>query len=154
MGNAILLYRFKKEKLMKNLKLSLALASVILLAGCGAKSPTKLQESKNLGINNAILEEKYSFIPKDEFLAHTNFVYELEVIPSGEYLIANELMVKTFLLAHNASKIIILGDKNKIKAYESYFSENGVRADMYLQPLDDYKNNGVKILFFNKKEKK
>ncbi|ARE81482.1 MULTISPECIES: cag pathogenicity island Cag12 family protein [Campylobacter] len=136
---------------MKNIKLSLALASVILLAGCGAKSPAKLQNSKNLGINNALLEQKYSFIPKDEFLSHTNFVYELELIPSGEYLIANELMVKTFLLAHNASKIIIVGDEDKIKAYKNYFLENGVRADMYLQPLDDYQNDSVKLLFFNKK---
>lgn len=137
---------------MKNLKLTLALASAILLVGCGAKNPPKLQEGKNLGINNALLEQRYSFVPKDEFLSNVNFVYELEAIPSGEYLIANELMVKTFLLAHNASKIIIIGDKNKIKAYKNYFLENGVKAEMYLQPLENSENHFVKLLFFNKKE--
>ncbi|WP_270985554.1 cag pathogenicity island Cag12 family protein [Campylobacter helveticus] len=137
---------------MKNLKLTLALASAVLLVGCGAKNPPKLQEGKNLGINNALLEQRYSFVPKDEFLSNVNFVYELEAIPSGEYLIANELMVKTFLLAHNASKIIIIGDKDKIKAYESYFLENGVKAEMYSQPLENSQNHFVKLLFFNKKE--
>jgi len=137
---------------MKILNISLALASVALFVGCGAKNPPKLQNNKNLGINNSLLEQKYSFVPKDEFLSNENFVYELEAIPSGEYLIANELMVKTFLLAHNASKIIIIGDKNKIKQYKDYFLQNGVMADMYLQPLEDSENQFIKLLFFNKKE--
>lgn len=137
---------------MKILNISLALASVAFFVGCGAKNPPKLQNNKNLGINNSLLEQKYSFVPKDEFLSNANFVYELEAIPSGEYLITNELMVKTFLLAHNASKIIIIGDKNRIEQYKDYFLQNGVMADMYLQPLDDSENQFVKLLFFNKKE--
>lgn len=75
-------------------------------------------------------------------------------IPSGKYLLANELMVKTFLLAHNAQKIIIIGNKDKVKAYKNYFLENGVRAKMYLQPLENSQNQFVKLLFFNKKEQK
>ena len=139
---------------MKKVLTSLALAGAlgITLVGCGAKNPPKLQNNKNLGINNSLLEQKYSFVPKDEFLSNENSVYELEAIPSGEYLIANELMVKTFLLAHNASKIIIIGDKNRIEQYKDYFLQNGVMADMYLQPLEDSENQFVKLLFFNKKE--
>lgn len=137
---------------MKIFTLVSALVGAFLLIGCSAKSPPALQDSKSLGINNALLEQKYSFVPKDEFLANMNFAYEINAIPNGEYLITNEQMVKIFLLAHNAQKVIIIGDKQKIKAYGDYLAINGVKAEnMYLQPLENTENDLVKLLFFNKK---
>lgn len=123
------------------------------ILGC-AKSPTKLQESGKLSINNSILEERYSFVPKDDFLKNTDWAYQIEAIPSGKYLLSNEQMVKTFLLAHNATKIVIVGNKNKIEQYKSYLRENGVSAEINLQPVETGDKEFVNLLFFNKKDKK
>lgn len=126
------------------------LVAFILILGC-AKTPKQLQLNGKLSINNSILNERYSFVPKDEFLKNTNWAYQIEAIPSGKYLLSNEQMVKTFLLAHNSKKIIIVGDKNEIKKYEEYLRENGVAAEIYLQPIDKDKEF-VKLLFFNRKD--
>lgn len=134
---------------MKKSYLTILVAFVLIL-GC-AQSPARLQGNGKLSINNSILDERYSFVPKDEFLKNTNWAYQIEAIPSGKYLLSNEQMVKTFLLAHNSKKIIIVGDKNEIKAYERYLRENGVAAEIYLQPIDKDKEF-VKLLFFNKKD--
>lgn len=139
---------------MKILHISIAMTSLLLFIGCGAKNPTKLQNNKNLGINNSLLEQRYSFIPKDEFLTNTNWAYQIEAIPSGEYLLSNEQMVKTFLLAHNASRIVIIGNENEIEKYKKYFKENGVTAEIYLQPVETNNKEFVNLLFFNKKDKK
>lgn len=134
---------------MKKSYLTILVAFVLIL-GC-AQAPARLQENGKLSINNSILDERYSFVPKDEFLKNTNWAYQIEAIPSGKYLLSNEQMVKTFLLAHNSKKIIIVGDKNEVKAYERYLRENGVAAEIYLQPIDKDKEF-VKLLFFNKKD--
>lgn len=122
-----------------------------LIVGCGAKQPVSLEDVADLGINNQILENRYDFVPKDKFLTNSNWVYSIEAKPEGEYLFSNDQMVKVFLLAHNAKRIVIFGDKNRIKQYEQYFKDNGVKANIRTQPIDlndEYKDY-IKIIFFN-----
>lgn len=127
---------------------------VASFSGCGVKSPAALKESGNkISINNSILNERYSFVPKDDFLRNMDWAYQIEIIPEGRYLISNEQMVKTFLLAHNANKIIIIGNGKIIEEYKEYFEENGVTAEINLQPVENEKEF-VNLLFFNTKDKK
>ena len=122
----------------------------ILLNGCGSK-PVSLENVADLGINNQILETRYSFVPQDSFLANSNWVYSIEAKPQGEYLFANDQMVKVFLLAHNTKRIVIFGNERKIEAYKTYFENNGVKANIRTQPIDlpkEYENY-IKIIFFN-----
>ncbi|OCR84587.1 cag pathogenicity island Cag12 family protein, partial [Campylobacter fetus] len=57
------------------------------------------------------------------------------------------------LVAHNAAKIIIIGQEQLIKDYKIYFKKNGVDAQIDLQPVNIVKGdiNTVNILFFHTK---
>lgn len=135
---------------IKRYGISVALISGILLSGCG-QNPVSLENVADLGINNQILESRYSFVPQDSFLANSNWVYSLEPKPQGNYLFSNDQMVKVFLLAHNTKRILIFGNERKIEDYKRYFEENGVKASIRTQPIDlaeQYKDY-TKIIFIN-----
>lgn len=123
----------------------------VFIAGCGAKKPTQLDNGSALHPNTSVLEQRYNFIPKDPYLSSFNWTYTIIAEKNGEYLLKNEQVMKTFLLAHNATKIIIVGRKDLIKEYEKYFKDNQVDAFIELQditPIErDY--NKVNLLFFN-----
>ena len=139
---------------MKKISLSLAVVASLMAVGCSAPQPKKLDNGTTLSINNLILERQYNFVPKDSFLSTQNWTYHIVVEKNSveDDFIKNELVTKTFLLAHNASKIILIGRKDLIKDYKEYFIKNQVIVPIELQPINPYKedNNKVSILFFNK----
>lgn len=141
---------------MTKKSLSLAIMASILV-GCGAPKPVQLDKNSALTINNSILEKKYSFVPKDPFLNNFNWTYNIVTIKNSkdDDFIRNDMVVKTFLLAHNASKIILVGREDLIKEYKEYFLKNQVEALIELQSIEpiaeDY--NAVNMLFFHSLEK-
>ena len=131
---------------------SLAL-SALTLAGCSMKEPTSFEKGKQVSINNSLLEKQYNFVPKDPYLRSLNFAYEIYVKPIGAYLLPNHLIVKTFLLAHNSSKIVLVGGNDMLlEKYSDYFLKHGVNAEIAIQKIDKPTIDlidGVQILFFN-----
>ncbi|EKT0418656.1 cag pathogenicity island protein [Campylobacter jejuni] len=138
---------------MKKILLSLALIAILTI-GCSAPKAKKLDDGSALYINNSILEKQYNFVPKDPFLSSSNWTYQIIVEKKSveDDFIKNDLITKTFLLAHNASKIILVGREDLIKEYKDYFIKNQVIAPIELQPINPYPENinKVSILFFNK----
>ncbi|EFT8705559.1 cag pathogenicity island protein [Campylobacter lari] len=141
--------------MMKKTLSFLLLASVIFI-GCAssAPKPKKLEGGSKLTLNNSLLEEKYRFVPKDSKLSNMDWIYQIELTKNKEGLLTNEQIVKTFLLAHNAKRIILIGEKNIIQEYEEYFKKNGVEAEMILQPISIIKGdkNTINMLFFHAKD--
>ncbi len=130
-----------------------AIVTMIAMGGC-SKKPVQIEwGAKSQSINNALLEERYSFVPRDKKLKESNWAYEVEARAKGDYLFENNQMVKVFLLAHNADKIIILGEKNLALQYRNYFKANGVIAYIDVQPIDLARGlrDRVKIMFFSSK---
>lgn len=133
-----------------------ALVAAFMFAGCSLKAPEPKDgfKGEKMTINNRLLEKQYHFVPKDVYLENLNYSYELWVKKQGGYMLPNELVVKTFLLAHNSSKIVLLGKEPLLSEYKAYFIQKGVTADIYLQPLDNADpifETEVQMLFFNKR---
>ncbi|HIC3488300.1 TPA: cag pathogenicity island Cag12 family protein [Campylobacter coli] len=138
---------------MKKMSLSLALIAS-LMVGCSAPKAKRLDDGSALSINNSLLEHKYSFVPKDPYLSGFNWTYHIVVEKKtvDDDFIKNDLVTKTFLLAHNSTKIILVGREDLIKQYKHYFEKNQVLAPIELQPVSPVERdfNKVNILFFNK----
>ncbi len=137
----------------RGMKIVAMAVAILAISGC-SKKPVQIEwGSKSQSINNALLEERYSFVPKDKKLKESNWAYEVEAQAKGDYLFENNQMVKVFLLAHNADKIIILGEKNLALQYRNYFKANGVTAYVDVQPIDLARGlrDRVKIMFFSSK---
>lgn len=134
--------------------LSIAIIAIVVvgISGCGAKKPQKLElTTQSVSINNALLDSRHTFVPKDTRLKTSNWAYEIESEIKGDYFFENNAMVKVFLLAHNADRIIILGEGRVARQYRNYFRNNGVEAYIDVQEIDmvpEYKNR-VKIMFFS-----
>lgn len=136
----------------------LSVVAIVIVAvgfsACGAKKPKKLElTTQSVSINNALLDSRHTFVPKDTKLKTSNWAYEIESEIKGDYFFDNNAMVKVFLLAHNADRIIILGEGRVAKQYRNYFRNNGVDAYIDVQEIDmvpEYKNR-VKIMFFSSK---
>lgn len=130
----------------------LAIVVAMLAIGACSKKPVQIEwGASSQSINNSLLEERYSFVPKDKKLKESNWAYEVEAQAKGDYLFENNQMVKVFLLAHNADRIIILGEKNLALQYRNYFKANGVTAYIDVQPVDLARGlrDRVKIMFFS-----
>ncbi|HEH4176822.1 TPA: cag pathogenicity island protein, partial [Campylobacter jejuni] len=112
---------------MKKISLSLALIAILTI-GCSAPKAKKLDDGSALYINNSILEKQYNFVPKDQFLSSSNWTYQIIVEKKSieDDFIKNDLITKAFLLAHNASKIILVGREDLIREYKDYFIKNQV----------------------------
>ncbi|WP_104722736.1 cag pathogenicity island Cag12 family protein [Helicobacter mesocricetorum] len=136
---------------MKTILLSALVA--LLIIGCSAPKPKRLDKGSAISINNALLEQQYNFVPKDSFLSSQNWTYQIVVEKNSteDDFIKNELVTKTFLLAHNATKMILIGREDLIKDYKEYFLNNQVIIPIELQPINPYEEeiNRVSILFFN-----
>lgn len=132
-------------------KILFVVAMSFLIAGCGAKKPKQLDSGSALHPNISVLEQRYNFIPKDPYLSSFNWTYTIIAAKDGEYLLRNDQIMKTFLLAHNATKIIIVGRKDLIKEYEKYLRENQVETFIELQDITPIERdfNKVNLLFFN-----
>lgn len=143
---------------------SLCALAALSLSACGVKKPVSVG-GEQVSINNTLLEERYNFVPKDPYLKEQNYAYSMILTPNHNYLIDNDLVVKTFLLAHSSQKITLIGKEQQIQKYRDYFIENGVSAEIYLQPVEDLRaenesshnllsqklNDSVQVLFFNKR---
>lgn len=132
-------------------KFLFVVAISVFIAGCGAKEPKELDIGSALYPNTSVLEQKYNFIPKDPYLSSFNWTYTIIAEKNGEYFLKNEQVMKTFLLAHNATKIIIVGRKDLIKEYEKYLRDNQVETFIELQDITPIERdfNNVNLLFFN-----
>ena len=142
------------------IKHALALgAATFLFMGCSSKAPdpVKLDNGSDVTINQNLLLRRDKSVPLDPFLKANNWTYNIhaEKTTDGE-LFKNEQIVKLFLLAHNATKIIIVGSDNVVGEYETYLKSNGVTAPIEIQPLSsiNLQKNLVNILFFHKTETK
>ncbi|EAH6897764.1 cag pathogenicity island protein, partial [Campylobacter coli] len=115
----------------KSLDNLVIMALVFIMVGCStAPKPKELDDNSALSINNSILEKKYSFVPKDPYLSGFNWTYHIVVEKKtiDDDFIKNDLITKTFLLAHNSTKIILVGRKDLIEQYKQYFEKNQVLA--------------------------
>ena len=122
-------------KMKKSLICGAAIVAMVAISGC-SKKPVRIEwGATSQSINNALLEERYSFVPKDKKLKESNWAYEVEAQAKGDYLFENNQMVKVFLLAHNADKIIILGEKNLALQYRNFSSKAMLDDDKEVNPL-------------------
>ncbi|MCI5786043.1 cag pathogenicity island Cag12 family protein [Helicobacter trogontum] len=136
---------------MKHIITLACVSTLIALVGCNPK-PKRLDNNSALTINNRLLEMQYNFVPKDPFLGNSDWTYHIVVTKiNGEYL-RNDEVLKTFLLAHNADKIILVGAKDLIQEYKHYFKQHQVTAIIEMQPVSPVPEDldKVNILFFHK----
>ena len=130
----------------------LCLAAGLAFVGCSAPKAVELDSGANITLNHNLIQKRHFGIQKDEFLRYNNWVYNIVLYKNADDLIPNEKIVKTFYLAHNADRIIIIGDKNLAYEYRNYFFANEVKAKIEIQEMDFLNKNKVNILFFHKKE--
>lgn len=144
------------DKFMKNFIVFTAL--VLLFTGCSKPpKPVELDSGSNVAINHNLITNKVYSVPQDYFLKNNNWTYNVYLSPVDENtLIKNDLVVKTFYLAHNADKLIILGYGPLAQKYKNYFIENGVKAEIEIRPLDliSHRKDLVNVLYFHTKEKR
>lgn len=129
------------------MKKIVAIGFCVLFVAC-APNP-KMPSGNNININNALLEKRYSFVPQDIYLQSHDWYYQISTSKKDGFYLQNHEIAKTFLLAHNAQKIILIGNKRIINEYKDYFKNNGVSAKIQLQPSDSNDSNGVDIVFFH-----
>lgn len=133
----------------------LSLCMALLVIGCSKPpEPITLDDGSAISINQNLITKKLSNVPQDPFLKNNNWTYNIYLSPvDKDTLIKNDLVVKTFYLAHNADKIIILGFEATALKYKNYFIQNGVRANIEISPLDllGGRKDLVNVLFFHKK---
>lgn len=139
-------------------KICILSAAALLFAGCSSKAPdpVRLDGGSSVTINQNLLLRKDRVVPQDPFLKENNWTYNIHAKKqAGGELLASDQVVKTFLLAHNATKIIIVGSEAIGLEYKNFFISNGVTADIELQPVSslDLQKDLVNILFFRNKEK-
>lgn len=127
----------------------------LFFIGCSFKppKPIELDGGSNISINQGLIIKRDSSVPEDPFLKEHNWTYNINFIASKDRLIPDDLIVKTFYLAQNASKIIIVGYTPVANRYKEYFLANGVRAKIIMQPVDgiNLNKNQVNVLFFHTK---
>lgn len=132
---------------------------LVLMAGCSSKAPdpVKLDGGSNITINQNLLLRHENIVPKDPFLQTNNWTYNIHAQRGSDgELLKNDQVVKTFLLAHNATKIIIIGADEVSTEYRNFLRSNGVTAEIELQPVSsiEMSKDRVNILFFHKKDQK
>jgi len=145
---------------MKKLKLMLAgVIAITLLSGCSQKVPPPAKvkswdKDSSITINHQLLLDKDLEVPKDDYLQNNNWTYQVKSYYENGKFFKNHEIVKTFLLAHNAKDMVIIGEEEVIGKYKSYFLSNQVTANIKLQPVSYMAKNKnfVNILFFNTKK--
>lgn len=140
---------------MSKTKLIFVIATSLFILGCSkAPEPVKLDNNSAITINQELIRKHNFNVPKDPFLKNNNWTYNINLIKNEKELISNDMIVKTFLVAHNADKIIVVGNENVINDYVTYFKQNGVTANIETSKVDmiDGKKNMVNVLFFHEKK--
>lgn len=133
----------------------IAIVSFILLGCSKAPDPVTFDENSIVTTaNQGLVESRISEVPKDPFLQKNNWTYQIKATKERGFLLKNNQVAKTFYVAQNADKIIIIGKFLLINEYKKYFLENGVTALIDLQPITPLQKdeNSVKMLFFHVKK--
>lgn len=141
---------------MNKFYLSLVVAGIFTGCGFKAPDPVKLDSKAISSISHDLVSKRIKSVPKDELLSKSEWLYSEIVFKQADgELLKNDEVVKTFFLAHNSSKIIIVGKENLANEYAKYFKENDVTATIEIQPanFEADKENMVNLLFFNKLSK-
>jgi cpp44 len=130
-------------------------AAALLFIGCSSKAPdpVRLDDGSDITINQNLLARHDKSVPLDPFLKENNWTYNIHAQRSADgELFKNDQIVKLFLLAHNATNIIIVGSDEVTNEYKSYLKANGVTAPIEIQPVSsiNLQKNLVNILFFHK----
>ena len=135
--------------------IGLSIVTILSFAGCSDKipdaQPVKWHKDSSLTINNEFLLTREFKVPKDPHLKNENWTFQAIAQKDGKYLFKNEDITRIFLIAHNASEIILVGRADLIQEYKNYFLENQVTANIKLQVVEPVEKdfNKVNILFFN-----
>lgn len=134
--------------------LMFAVAGLLLSACSKAPEPVKLDDGSATAINQGLILKKSYSVQKDPFLQSNKWSYNMYFTKIGNDYMRNDEIVKGFYLAHNADRIIIIGNEKIAREYKSYFLENGVTANIELHPIDmiDGSKQRVNVLFFSKKQ--
>jgi len=136
------------------LGISALVVSAILFSGCSNKIPDaekpKWEKNSALVINKEFILAKEFSVPKDPYLKNENWTYQITAEKQKDNYFKNDEIVKTFIIAHNAEEIILVGRDEVIRDYRNYFIKNQVSADIKLQPVNPISKdfNKVNILFF------
>lgn len=127
----------------------------LFATGCaGVPDPVELDGGSAITINQELIRKQNKGIPLDPFLKEHNWTYNIVFEKIGNEYIPNNQIVKSFYVAHNANKIIIIGNKDLAQDYKQYFEKNGVKNIEIHEVLYINENaNKVNVLFFGKKIK-
>lgn len=143
---------------MKNkLKFLICAGLSLLIAGCSAPKAVELDGDSLITINEDLLKRKYYNVPLDPFLKETNWTYSALITKTDTgYILENDKIIKVFLVAHNADRIILNGTVDMTEEIRQYFIENGVKANIEISIVDSIKGskNIVNALFFHEKKDK
>lgn len=133
--------------------IGLFLALPFFTGGCaGIPDPVELDGGSAITINQELIRKEKKGIPLDPFLKEHNWTYNIVFEKIGNEYIPNNQIVKSFYVAHNANKIIIIGNKDLAQDYKQYFEKNGVKNIEIHEVLYINENaNKVNVLFFGKK---
>lgn len=126
-----------------------------LATGCaGVPDPVELDSNSAITINQELIRKQNKGIPLDPFLKEHNWTYNIIFEKNGNEYMDNEQVVKSFYVAHNADKIIIVGEKDLAQDYKQYFEQNGVKnIEIHEVTFTEMDKNKVNVLFFSKKIK-
>ena len=96
---------------MKNkFKFLVCVGLSLLMAGCSAPKAVELDGDSLITINEDLLKRKYYNVPLDPFLKETNWTYSALITKTQDgYILENDKIIKVFLVAHNADRIILNG---------------------------------------------
>lgn len=134
---------------------SSVLISAFLMGCAGIPDPVELDGGSAITINQELIKKEAKAIPLDPFLKDNPWTYNIIFEKKDGKYIENEQIVKSFYVAHNAKKIIIIGNKNVALDYKKYFESNGVKnIEIHEVYYTGENENKVNVLFFGSKEKK
>ena len=130
----------------------------LIFSACSINPPDviELDSGSATTINNALVTKKINEVEKDPFLRDNKWSYNMNFIKIDNEYMRNDEIVKGFYLAHNADKIVIIGDEKIAREYRSYFLENQVTAKIEIHPVDliALSKNRINVLFFSKNQLK
>ena len=140
---------------MKKQILLVAIFGLTFFGCSNAPEPIKLDGGSATTINQNLITQKLNEIEQDPFLKNNRWSYNIYFEKIGDELMKNDEVVKGFYLAHNADKMIIIGNEKIAKEYKDFFLANQVKAHIELHPIDmiDGSKKKVNVLFFSKKIK-
>lgn len=141
---------------MKKQILLVAIIGLIFSACSKAPDPIKLDDGSATTINQALITKKIKGIEQDPFLQNMKWSYNMYFTKIDDEYMRNDEIVKGFYLAHNADKMIIIGNEKIAREYKSYFLNNQVKADIQIHPIDmiEGSKQRVNVLFFSKNQMK